>query len=188
MLTTARLTLRRFQPQDAESVANLIGDPQVRRYFFRTRDRAESDAWLVRDQAHWDRHGFGMWAVELAADAAFIGFVGLARVGLELPFAPAVKVAWTLAQPFWGRGYAPEAARAAMTDGFGRLGLREIVALTAVQNAPSRRVMEKLGMTRDPAADFDHPAAPAGHVLARHVLYRMVCPRVPGMEDEDALR
>lgn len=190
MLTTARLTLRRFVPADAEAVAVLIGDPQVRRFFFRTRDRAESDAWLTQVQAHWDGHGFGLWAVEVPGERAFIGFVGLSRVGPELPCAPAVEAIWTLAQPFWGRGYAPEAARAAMVDGFDRLALPEIVAFTARLNTPSRSVMEKIGMRRDQASDFIHPAAPPGHPLGPHVLYR--AQRPPTFEQEvevrDALR
>lgn len=190
MLTTARLTLRRFVPPDAEAVADLMSDPQVRRRFFRTRDRAESDAWLGRMQAHWDRHGFGLWAVEVPGEAACIGFVGLSRVGPELPCAPAVEAIWTLAQPFWGRGYAPEAARAAMAHGFDRLALPEIVAFTAALNTPSRSVMEKLGMRRDQAADFIHPAAPSGHPLAPHVLYRISRPATLEQEVEvkDALR
>lgn len=76
------------------------------------------------------------------------------------------------ASPFWGRGYAQEAARAALDDGFFRLGLDHIVAYTVPANQRSWRVMERLGMSRDPADDFDHPHYPAGHKLSRHVLYR----------------
>ncbi len=175
-IRTARLSLRQWLPEDGERVATLVGDPHVRRYFFRTRDRAASDAWLAGVKAHWDQHDFGLWAVAVPGEAEFIGFVGLVHVGPEMPFAPAVEVAWTLAPPFWGRGYAPEAARAAIAEGFDR-GLPEIVALTAVQNTPSRNVMEKLGMLRDPADDFTHPSAPAGHELSRHVIHRLANPR-----------
>ncbi len=87
--------------------------------------------------------------------------------------APAVEAVWTLAAPFWRRGYAVEAARAAIDDGFSRLGLREIVAYTAAVNTPSRGVMERLGMRRDLDGDFDHPRIPTGHELCRHVLYRI---------------
>lgn len=172
-LQTPRLLLRRWRPDDAAGVAELMADPEVCRFFFRTRDRAASDIWLAKVEAHWERHGYGLWAVALRGEADFIGFVGLAEVGPEMPFAPAVEVAWTLAKPWWGRGLAPEAARAAVADGFYRGGLQEIVALTAAQNTPSQRVMEKLGMRRDPGEDFMHPNAPEGHGLAHHVLYRV---------------
>ena len=101
--------------------------------------------------------------------------LSLSNLRFALPFAPAVEAAWRLARPYWGRGYAYEAARAAIDDGFGRLGLDEIVAFTVPANRASRRVMEKLGMTRDPAEDFDfeHPRLPPGHPLRRHVLYRL---------------
>jgi len=83
-----------------------------------------------------------------------------------------VEVAWRLARPFWDRGYATESARAAVDYGFDELGLREIVALTVPANQRSRRVMERLGMTRAPEDDFDHPRVPEGP-LKRHVLYRL---------------
>jgi ribosomal-protein-alanine N-acetyltransferase len=94
-------------------------------------------------------------------------------VNPALPFAPGVEAGWRLDRTFWGRGYASEAARAALADAFGRCGLPEIVADAAVPNLPSRRVMERLGMRRDPAADFDHPLVPEGHPMRRHVLYRL---------------
>lgn len=178
-IRTARLKLRPWRANDQQPLAEMIGDPHVRRFFFRTRDRAESDAWMARIQQHWAEHDFGLYVVELPGHAEFIGFVGLMHVGPEMPMAPAVEIAWTLAQPWWGRGFAPEAARAVLEDGFARLHLPEIVALTAEQNQPSRVVMEKLGMRHDPAATFIHPMAPEGHELARHVLYRMANPHAP---------
>jgi RimJ/RimL family protein N-acetyltransferase len=103
---------------------------------------------------------------------SLIGAIGLSRVR-ELPFAPAVEIGWRLAPAYWGRGYATEAARAVLDDGFGRLGLAEIVAFTVPANRRSWRVMERLGMTRDSADDFDRPRFPEGHPLRRNVLYRI---------------
>ena len=100
--------------------------------------------------------------------------MGLSVPRFEASFTPCVEIGWRLAAEHWGRGYAPEAARAALAFGFDTLALREILSFTAVANQPSRRVMEKLGMTHDPADDFDHPALPEGHALRRHVLYRIV--------------
>jgi RimJ/RimL family protein N-acetyltransferase len=84
-----------------------------------------------------------------------------------------IETGWRIAREHWGRGYAPEAARAALAFGFERLGLAEIVSFTAVGNVRSRRVMEKIGMAHDPAGDFEHPGLPPGHRLRRHVLYRI---------------
>lgn len=153
-------------------MAEITSDPEVMRFFYRGRDRAQSDAWVSRVQAHFERHGFGIWAVEAPGVADFIGFVGLSTVPDNIPCAPAVEAVWTLGRPYWRQGYVTEAARAAILDGFERLRLKEVVAFTATVNAPSRGVMEKLGMTHDPADDFDHPLVPAGHPLCRHVVYR----------------
>jgi ribosomal-protein-alanine N-acetyltransferase len=149
----------------------MTSDPEVMRFFGVLREGAASDAWVARTRAHWEREGFGLWVVELPGTAPFIGFAGLSRVPDFMPCAGGVEAAWTLARAFWRRGYATEAARAAMDDGFGRFGLAEIVAFTAAINLPSRGVMEALGMTRDPAEDFDHPRVAEGP-LRRHVLYR----------------
>jgi RimJ/RimL family protein N-acetyltransferase len=124
-------------------------------------------------RAHFEEHGFGQFVVELPGEAPFIGAVGLNHVRWTLHFTPAVEAAWRLAPAYWGKGYALEAARAAIEDGFGRVGLREIVAYTVPANRASRQVMERLGMTRAPTEDFDHPSRPEGDPLRRHVLYRL---------------
>ncbi|MFO1159535.1 MAG: GNAT family N-acetyltransferase [Reyranellaceae bacterium] len=122
-----------------------------------------------RIEAHFDKHGFGLWAVELRDGAPFIGFTGLSVPGFDAPFMPCVEIGWRLAAAHWGRGYATEAARLALDYGFGSAGLAEIVSSTAATNLRSRAVMERLGMRRDPSDDFDHPSLPEGHAL-RHVL------------------
>lgn len=172
IITTPRLILRPWRDADLGAVADITADPQVMRYFHLTRTRAQSDAWVGRAQAHIDRHGFGIWAVEAPGLAPLIGFVGLATVPEIIPCAPGVEAVWTLGAQWWGHGLCSEAARAAMADGFTRLGLAEIVAFTAALNTPSQRVMQKLGMTRDPLGDFIHPRVPEGHEMAPHVLYR----------------
>jgi len=174
-LRTRRLVLREWREEDAEPFAAMSADPAVMQYLVPFPDRAAMDAGVAAARTHWREHGFGQSVVELPGEAPFIGVVGLSRVRFALPFAPAVEAAWRLARPYWGRGYAYEAARAAIDDGFGRLGLDKIVAFTVPANLASRRVMEELGMTRDPAEDFDfeHPRLPPGHPLRRHVLYRL---------------
>jgi ribosomal-protein-alanine N-acetyltransferase len=142
-------------------------------YLLPFRDRAASNAWIVRMQAHCAEHGFCEWAVELPGQARLIGATGLNWVAYQTTFTPAVEIGWRLARAYWGQGYAAEGARAALADGFGRLGLDEIVAITVPANRRSWGLMERLGMSRDPTEDFDRPACPEVHPLRRHVLYRI---------------
>jgi RimJ/RimL family protein N-acetyltransferase len=151
-------------------------DPRVMEHFPKLLSREESDARIDSIEAHFREHGFGAWAVEAPGVAPFIGFLGLTIPQFTAPFSPCVEIGWRLATDFWGRGYATEGARAAVQFGFEQLGLAEIVSFTVPANVRSRRVMEKLGMTHDPAGDFDHPLLPAGHPLSRHVLYRLKAP------------
>ena len=171
-LRTERLLLRTWREEDRAPWAALNADPEVRRWFPSVLDRAASDAEMDRHAAALDERGWGLWAVEVVDGDPFIGFVGLAPAPPLAPCAPAVEVGWRLARSAWGRGYAPEAARLVLDHAFGVLGLDEVVSFTAVGNQPSRRVMEKIGMVRDEAGDFDHPNVPEGHPLRRHVLYR----------------
>jgi ribosomal-protein-alanine N-acetyltransferase len=179
MLETPRLLLRRWRDEDREPFAALNADPEVMRYFPAPLTREQSDAMVDRIEAHFGEHDWGLWGVERRADGVFLGFVGLSPAVFEAPFTPAVEVGWRLAREAWGAGYATEAASAALADGFERLALVEIVSLTAVGNERSRRVMERLGMRRDPADDFEHPAVPPGHPLRPHVLYRLRRERSP---------
>ncbi|MBD2747824.1 GNAT family N-acetyltransferase [Microvirga sp. BT688] len=172
-IRTERLILRRWREEDWPLYARLNADEHVMRFFFKMRSREESDQearWL---DERFDLDGFGPWAVEAPGVAPFIGFVGCWRTVRELPFTPAVEIGWRLDAPYWGKGYAGEAAMASLRDVFNRTDLSEIVAYTASQNEPSRRVMEKLGMTHDAMGDFDHPAIPEGHPLRRSALYRI---------------
>lgn len=171
-LCTSRLRLRPWRDEDMAPFAELNADPMVMEFFPKTLDRGESDAMVARIRDHFDRHGFGLWAVEVAGAADFIGFVGLAVPRFEAHFTPCVEIGWRLARKYWGQGYATEAARAALEFGFRDLVLEEIVSFTTTANLRSRAVMERIGMTHSAADDFDHPAIPDGHPLRRHVLYR----------------
>jgi len=172
-LRTGRLLLRRWRAADREPFAALNADPEVMRHFPGPLSRTASDELVDRIEAGFDADGYGLWAVELADGDGFVGFTGLTRVTFDAPFTPAVEVGWRLARAAWGRGYATEAARAAMRFGFTGAGLREIVSFTAPGNVRSRAVMQRLGMTYDPADDFDHPRLSQGHPLRPHVLYRI---------------
>jgi ribosomal-protein-alanine N-acetyltransferase len=173
LIRTARLCLRPWRDEDIEPFAALNGDARVMEFYPALLTRAETEARLEKVRAHFAEHGFGMWVVEENGGASFAGVVGLTVPDFVAPFTPCVDVGWRLAAAYWGRGYATEAARAALEFGFGALGLREIVAMTTVANVRSRRVMEKLGMRHDPADDFLHPSIPEGHPIRPHVLYRL---------------
>jgi ribosomal-protein-alanine N-acetyltransferase len=172
MLRTERLILRRWQEQDLEPFAALNADPEVMHHFPSTLTRPESDAMVERIEKQFDERGYGLWAVEVVGDAPFIGFIGLAYQSFPAHFTPAVEVGWRLAKAHWGNGYAPEGARAALDFAFDVLGLDEVVSMTTVANDKSRRVMEKIGMTCDPADDFDHPNV-TNERIRPHVLYRI---------------
>lgn len=175
MIATARLTLRPFVAEDAEALAAINGDAETMRFFAGSMDRTESDAHLARMMAHQREHGFGMWAT--VADGAVVGIVGLQHVPdhrypPNTP-QPAIEIGWRMNRGVWRMGYAFEAASAMVGVARDRLRLEAIVALTARVNAPSRALMEKLGMTYDAASDFEHPRVPEDHPLRWHVVYRL---------------
>ncbi|GAA4574338.1 GNAT family N-acetyltransferase [Planotetraspora kaengkrachanensis] len=171
MLETERLSLRRWREGDLEPFAALNADPVVMEHFPAALSRDESDALARRIEAGFEEHGFGLWAVE--ADGTFLGFTGLSVPRFTAAFTPCVEIGWRLARHAWGYGYATEAASAVLDDAFGRLGLPEVVSFTAVGNLRSQAVMRRIGMSRDPAEDFDHPALAEDSPLRRHVLYRI---------------
>ena len=178
-LTTERLILRRWRASDRAPFAALNADPRVMRFLGRLHTRAESDALADRIDADFNERGFGLWAVEAPSVAEFIGFVGLAVPRFAAHFTPCVEIGWRLAAAHQGRGFASEAARAALDAGFEHNALAEIVSLTTRENRASRAVMERLGMQRDPRDDFEHPSLAPSDPLRPHVLYRISSRDVP---------
>ncbi len=164
--------MRRWRDTDREPFAAMNADPEVMRHFPATMERAASDAFVERIEAGFDRYGYGLWALEVLETGEFIGYTGLQWTTFEAHFTPALEVGWRLTTKAWGHGYATEAAREALRVAF-EAGVPEVVSFTVPANARSRAVMERLGMTRDPADDFAHPRLPEGHPLCRHVLYRV---------------
>lgn len=171
-LETPRLLLREWQTQDREPFIAMNADPVVMRYFLATLSAQETEAMMDRNRAHFERHGFGLWAAAIQATGEFAGYIGLAVPAFETHFTPCVEIGWRLAPRFWNRGLATEGAAEVLRFAFETLELREIVSFTSTLNVASQRVMQKIGMQRDPADDFDHPRIPSGHPLCRHVLYR----------------
>ena len=172
VLETERLILRGWTQADGQPFARMNDDPSVMEHFPARLSRAESDAFVARIETLFGQRGFGLWALERRSDGTFLGFTGLWEPAFEAHFTPAVEVGWRLAAEHWGHGYATEAAREALRFGFVDIGLGEIVSFTTPANIRSQRVMQKLGMTHDPADDFDHPRVSPGPFRG-HVLYRL---------------
>ncbi len=172
-IETPRLILRQWCDSDLDPWAELNADSRVMEFYMATLTRESSDQFARWARAGIEQRGWGLWAAELRESGDFVGFIGIQPVPFEAPFTPAVEVGWRLAHRFWGRGLAPEGALASLDYAFDELGLAEVVSMTSIPNQRSMRVMEKIGMHRDPRDDFDHPRIPAGHRLHRHVLYRI---------------
>jgi RimJ/RimL family protein N-acetyltransferase len=174
-LSTLRLILREWRDSDLEPFAALNADPEVMKHFPSILTPAQSAAGVARIRAHFAAHGYGLFAVEAPGVADFIGFIGLAKGDFELPGFGAgwVEIAWRLARPYWGHGYAIEGAQAVVDYAFRERKLYTLVAMTTPANRRSRKVMERLRMTRNPAHDFDHPKVPDDSSMKRHVLYRL---------------
>jgi ribosomal-protein-alanine N-acetyltransferase len=178
MLETERLLLRRWQDSDREPFAAMNADPRVMEFFPSTLTREESDRLIDDIESHFDNRGFGLFATELKSERALIGFIGLHVASFQAHFTPCVEIGWRIATPYWGKGLATEGSREVIRFAFEWLRLESLVSFTVPENVASRRLMEKLGMTHDPAEDFDHPRLPPGHRLRRHVLYRLKNPAI----------
>lgn len=188
-LRTERLVLRGWREGDLEPFAALNADPVVMAHFQGTLSRDESDWFVLLVEQCWRERGWGLWAVDVIGGAPFIGYVGLWPAD-HVDGTPQVEVGWRLAAEHWGHGYAPEAARAAVTYGFEVLGLDEIVSFTVPQNRASWRVMERLGMRRRPERDFDHARVdPVRYPqLVRHVFYALARSDHRPLEGDTAAR
>lgn len=173
MLTTSRLILRPWRDSDLPLFAALNADPDVRKYFPGILSEEESNKQGQYLSKMIDDNGWGFWTAELLDTKEYIGFIGLAPVSKEALFGPTVEIGWRLAKPYWGKGLATEGAIAARDYAFIDLKLPEIVAFTAVNNVPSRKVMARIGMQHVKEEDFDHPKIEEGNPLRRHVLYRV---------------
>ena len=173
VLETPRLYLRRWRDTDRVPFARINADPRVMEFFPKCLSRPESDAGVDLIRAHFDQHGFGLYAAELPEARRFIGFIGLSVPSFEAHFTPCIEIGWRLEPESWGKGLATEGARAVAAYAFQTLHIPELVSMAVANNVRSTRVMKKIGMTRNPGDDFDHPSLPAGHPLRRHVLYRM---------------
>jgi len=178
-IDTERLIMRGWRESDLAPWAAMNADPEVRQHLGQPLTFEQASAWVINFQDDLDRYGFGFWAVEVRESGDFIGFTGLDTADAESPFT-GVELGWRLARPAWGHGYATEAALAALRYGFDTMGLAEIVAVTAATNLRSQAVMRRIGMTSNPAEDFDDPDVDEGP-LCRQVIYRKLRDAAPAL-------
>jgi RimJ/RimL family protein N-acetyltransferase len=173
MIKTERLLLRAWDTGDIDLFARMNADSRVMEFFPACLSFEESAALVDRIEKDFSERGFGLFAADLASEQMFVGYIGLAVPKFKAHFTPCVEIGWRLSADYWGRGLATEGARAVVRHAFGTLRLDALVSFTVPANVRSTRVMQKLGMTHNPADDFDHPNLPDGHPLRRHVLYRL---------------
>lgn len=178
-IETPRLLLRDWVPADRDAFVRMNADAEVMRYFPALVTAEETDAMLERNRGNIAASGIGFWAVELRETGEWLGFIGLGVPRFAAHFTPCVEMGWRLEARYWNRGLATEGAMAMLRHAREGLAIPEVVAFTAVENKPSRRVMEKIGMAYVDGGDFDHPHVPEGHALRRHVLYRTTAYRYP---------
>lgn len=172
-LRAARLLLRRWRETDHAPFAALNADPMVMEYFPDRLTRAESDDLVAKIEAGFVTHSYGLWALEIRTTGEFVGFTGLTVSSFDAHFTPAVEVGWRLARSAWVMATRPWPVWCRSRLGFCDAGLDEIVSFTSETNVRSRAVMERIGMTHDPADDFDHPGLDETDLLRPHVLYRI---------------
>ncbi len=172
-IETERLILREWKEEDKVPFARMNNDPMIMEFFPRRLTEEENARLVDRFQSHFEKRKFGFYAVEMKKTGQFMGFTGLQTVEMDVPFKGAVEIAWRLDYEYWGAGYATEAAKAVMKHGFGKLKLKEIVAYAVHDNSRAIKLIEKLGMKRDPDGDFDYPSLPKDHPLGKFVLYRI---------------
>lgn len=171
VLTTDRLNLREWEDRDLEPFSRMNADPQVMKYFPSLLTAEQTRAYFQRILDHHSTHGFGLLVVEGREQKEFMGYTGLSIPNFEADFMPCVEVGWRFREEYWHKGYATEAARACLAQGFDKLGLKTIHSFTSIHNHPSEAVMRRIGMEK--IGEFDHPKIEKGHYIERHVLYRI---------------
>lgn len=170
-IKTERLVLRNWKLSDKEPFYQMNSDQDVMRFFPSVLNKAESDFLFEKIQSHIDQFGYGLFAVEEKGTGQFIGFIGLNKVSFESDFTPCVEMVWRLIKECWRKGYATEGAKVILKKAFSDYYLDRVVSFTSLNNQPSIRVMEKIGLTFK--MNFDHPFLPKEHALTPHVLYEL---------------
>ncbi|WP_238323716.1 GNAT family N-acetyltransferase [Planococcus donghaensis] len=171
LFESKRLRFRRWKNTDRDKFADMSKDVEVMRYFPKTMSKKQADQLIERFETHMDDKGYTMWAVERKEDGAFMGFIGMLEITMEIEGKGSAEIGWRLDKKFWKKGYATEGAEACLAYAFGPLNMNEVYSFTALINQPSETVMKRIGMTK--VGEFDHPKLEKNSPLERHVLYRI---------------
>jgi RimJ/RimL family protein N-acetyltransferase len=159
---TARLLLRRPRESDLDTLFAIHGDPETNRFnpAGPMKTRGEAEASLHSVLTHWERHGFGYWAVEnLPEPGHVIGFGGIIRKALQ--DRQTLNLYFRFRPQAWGNGYASELTSAALDLAFGPLGESEVVGIVRRNNTPSIRALERAGLSRIGEIDDLAPHEPS---------------------------
>ena len=170
IIETDRLILRLWKSEDLPLFTEMNKDPRVMRYFPAILTDEQTESFYNRIQSEFERNGWGLYAVELKSNGTFIGYVGLHEIGFDADFTPGVEIGWRLATDFHNQGLATEAAKEVLKLAR-QNGLQRLYSFTTKQNAPSERVMQKIGMTK--VGEFEHPNLSTDSPLRTHVLYQI---------------
>lgn len=171
MIATDRLKLRPWREADKPLLSAIQADPEVMQFLGGTRTASETSDGIEQLMRLSEVGEPIFWAAERISDGALLGAVGLYRLGTDFPFGPALEVGWRLARDYWGKGYATEAARAALDYAFGSLDAPRVYAFTALANKPSEAVMQRLGMKKVEGGEFAHPDLLPTDLSSMHMLY-----------------
>jgi RimJ/RimL family protein N-acetyltransferase len=177
LIETGRLILRAWREADREPYADIMVEPEVGPWLGGPFSRQQAYERVDRFAASLAETGLGRLAIERKADGRLIGHCGLAPSPIVEGVPQGLEIGWALAPEAWGSGYAVEAARAVLADGFARPGVTEVFAYTGETNLRSQAVMRRLDMIRAADRDFDRPALPVNHPLRRHIVYVAHRPR-----------
>lgn len=172
MIETQRLILRPWEERDRAPFHAMCRDPQVMATLGPLMTREQSDALVDRVIGFQAKFGYTFWALERRQDGKFLGFCGLKPGALDTPIEGQIEIGWRLASDEWGKGYAREAAQASLDWAWDHLDVATVMAITARVNKRSWGLMERLGMQRVAALDFDHPLVPEESELRPHIVYR----------------
>ena len=150
-------------------------DAEVMKYFPNVLTDEETFETVKKINLHFEKNGFGLFAVENKITGKFIGFTGFAIPGFDAFFTPCIEIGWRYKKEAWGKGFATEAATACLEYGFETLRFIRVVSFTSAINLRSEKVMKKIGMTK--VGEFNHPKSEETNILCKHVLYEIRAPK-----------
>ena len=171
LFTTKRLGFRHWNQEDKIPFAKMNSDKQVMQYFPKTLSSYESDHLVDRICHHFEKYGYGLYAVDSLDSRQFIGFIGFQHTTFQEFFTPCIEIGWRLSPLFWKRGLATEGAKKCLHYGFREIGFNDIYSFTAKTNKPSEKVMKNIGMSH--IGEFHHPLVAPKSSLWQHVLYHV---------------